>query len=299
MRVLSLFDGIGCAYQALQRAGKLVELYDASEVDERAMFVSNERVPRIAYTTKVEELRVSRGHYDLLIGGGPCQDLSRAFRHSGGGRGLEGKRSGLFWEYLRVLEEAQPTYFVFENVASMTQENKDIISEALGRQPLLFNAALVSAQARKRLFWTNIPQGPLPEHTGVYVKDVLEENTGVVREYDLASSAYKPVQPKKVGPLGIQKVGYFGNGAQGERVYSIEHKSCTLSHAGGGLGGQTGLYKTLSDTARQLTPVECERLMGLPDNYTMLEGLTASMRRRLIGNAFNVDVVAHILRNAR
>ena len=108
---------------------------------------------------------------DLLIGGSPCQDLSIAGKRAG----LAGARSGLFYEYVRILKEVKPKYFVLENVASMPKEAKEIITKELGVEPIMINAALVSAQSRKRLFWTNIPGITQPADKGILLKDILEK----------------------------------------------------------------------------------------------------------------------------
>src|SRR3990167_3913776 len=153
MKILSLFDGISCARVALERAGIEVDTYHASENDPYAIKISQKNFPEIIQMGRVQDVKFIGGagsFCDLLIGGSPCQDLSIAKRNR---KGLSGERSGLFWEYVRVLEEIKPKWFILENVASMPQEAKDTITKALGVEPILFNASLVSAQMRKRLFW--------------------------------------------------------------------------------------------------------------------------------------------------
>ena len=160
MNVLSLFDGISCAYEALNRSQIKINSYYASEIDKHAIIVSRANHPDIIQLGDVQEIKGNMlPKIDLLIGGSPCQDLSIAKKDR---KGLEGNRSGLFWEYVRLLTETKPTYFILENVASMPKKDKDIITEAIGVEPVLFNASLVSAQCRKRLFWTNI-KFELPE----------------------------------------------------------------------------------------------------------------------------------------
>lgn len=381
MKVLSLFDGISCARVALERAGIPVEAYYASEIDKYAIQVSQKNYPDIKHIGSVTRLKLwdgnptaidfyyKEGDVDLLIGGSPCQDLSIAKKDR---KGLDGERSGLFWEYARILKEVKPKYFILENVASMPKEAKDIISEALGVQPIMINAALVSAQNRKRLFWTNIPNVTLPEDRGILLKDILE--TKVDEKYNVKSVDFVAGGIGKKNDLhfigGIRNKDWANDGknysrnfGQGDRVYSTEGKSATLSALGGGRGAKTGLYavnhkeiilgdeplqvlkegrteegkksrkeireKTGKDLTlrsathkayfgregtkanclttglgmeghivedfviRKLTPIECERLQGLPDNYT--EGISNTQRYKCLGNAFNVDVVAHIL----
>ena len=131
MKVLSLFDGISCARVALERAGIPVDAYYASEIDKYAMQISAKNYPDIVQVGSVVNLLspVSNGHkIDLLIGGSPCQDLSIAKKNR---KGLDGERSGLFWEYVRILKEVKPKYFILENVFSMPRESKITISRAL------------------------------------------------------------------------------------------------------------------------------------------------------------------------
>lgn len=319
MKILSLFDGISCARVALERAGIPVEAYYASEIDKYAEQISFKNWPANIPIGDVKKVSFIDGknktQIDLLIGGSPCQDLSIAKKDR---KGLDGERSGLFWEYVRILQEVKPKYFILENVASMPKEAKAIITEALGVEPIMINAALVSAQNRKRLFWTNIPNVTLPEDRGILLKDILEEN--IAGEYDVNACSFRGrylVDGKRKDVYGAKteqrleiggnkantitkvykdsmvRIGQIGKGGQGDRIYSPQGKSVALSALGGGRGAKTGLYQTEEYTVRKLTPVECERLQGLPDNYT--EGVSNSQRYKCLGNAFNVDVVAHIL----
>jgi len=322
MKILSLFDGISCARVALDRAGIEVEAYYASEIEPRPIEMSKRNWPEIIQLGDVRNVKRnmpsapylrdiahSLNDIDLLIGGSPCQDLSRAKTD---GKGLEGERSSLFYEYLRILRETKPKWFILENVASMKQVYKDRISEELGVQPIMIDAALVSAQSRRRLFWTNIPGVTLPEDRGIMLKHILEDG-------ELTEERAKSLKPIRLGVLKNT------NGGQGSRIYSIEGKAVSLpSHPG---GNKTGLYFTdgpflglLDDgrlvvreatkkgyaiaeegdsvdisrgEVRPLTAVECERLQSLPDGYT--DGFPKSHRISAIGNAFNVEVVRHII----
>lgn len=294
MKVLSLFDGISCARVALERAGIPVEAYFSSEIDKYAIQVSHKNYPDIQNLGSVVGLDVLPTEIDLLVGGSPCQDLSIAKR---GRKGLDGERSGLFWEYVRILNEVKPKYFILENVASMPKEAKDLISETLGIQPIMINAALVSAQQRKRLFWTNIPNVTLPEDRGILLKDILIDGIETKEKSLCITATYSRACPRdyfEKSSRQLIKVGEFNKGGQGDRVYSIEGKSVTLSALGGGRGAKTGLYETTQGIYRKLHPIETERLQGLPDNYT--EGISNTQRYKCCGNAFNVDVVAHILK---
>jgi DNA (cytosine-5)-methyltransferase 3A len=174
MRVLSLFDGISCCRVALERAGIEVQTYYASEIDKHAIAISKKNYPDIVQLGSVVGLTPPED-IDLLIGGSPCQDLSIAKKDR---KGLDGERSGLFWEYVRIKDECKPTYFILENVASMPKKDRDIITTTLGVQPVLFNASLVSAQSRKRLFWTNL-KFELPEDRGILLRDILQPDAEV------------------------------------------------------------------------------------------------------------------------
>jgi DNA (cytosine-5)-methyltransferase 3A len=338
MNVLSLFDGISCARVALDRAGIEVNAYMASEIEKNAIKVSEKNYPDIIRVGSVVGLEVE-GQVDLLIGGSPCTDLSIAKKDR---KGLEGDKSCLFWEFVRIKKECNPQWFILENVASMPKADRDIITREMGVEPVMFNASLVSAQCRKRLFWTNIPFD-LPADRGILLKDILQPDGEVDermvvkgKSYTLTASYSKATpSPAQVehniekGQRTMVKVGYVGEGeqygqggqahrvystegktptissgpalikvghvepnVQGNRVYSTEGKATALSAEGGGLAGGTTLVKN-DERIRKLTPIECERLQGLPDNYT--EGVATTHRYRCLGNAFNVDVVAHIL----
>lgn len=316
MKVLSLFDGISCARVALEKAGIPVEKYYASEVDLLAMKISMKNWPDIIQVGDVKKLKANSAHkgffpamdwgylgddIDLLIGGSPCQDLSIATKNR---KGLEGSRSGLFWEYVRVLKQCKPKYFILENVASMPAEAKAVITKALGVEPIMINASLVSAQVRKRLFWTNIPGVVLPEDRGILLKDILEEKVNETYFVDGVALRNRG-EGKRPEYNGLEKanamttvqtdsmvrIGQIGKGMSG-RIYDPKGKSVTLSAGGGGMGAKTGLY-LIEKEIRKLTTVECERLQGLPDRYT--EGVSNTQRYKMLGNAFNADVVAHIL----
>lgn len=295
MKVLSLFDGISCAMMALKRNQIPVEYY-ASEIDKYAIQVSQKNHPEIIHLGSVVGL--ASPEIDLLIGGSPCQDLSIAKKDR---KGLDGERSGLFWEYVRILKKSKPKYFILENVNSMSKESKAKITEIMGVEPIMIDASLVSAQSRKRLFWTNIPVQGLPEDRGILLKDILqdaevnERMTSKEKAFCLDASYFKGSSQKHSIEKKVRtqvKLGYIGNGGsnnqggQAYRVYSPEGKSVTLGSSG------AGLIK-IKEQFRKLTPIECERLQGLPDNYT--EGISNTQRYKCLGNAFNVDVICFIL----
>jgi DNA-cytosine methyltransferase len=303
MNVLSLFDGISCARVALDRAGIPVKSYFAAEIDKHAIKISEKNYPDIIRLGDVRTIESLPEPIDLLIGGSPCQDLSIAKKNR---EGLAGSRSSLFWEYKRILDIVKPKFFILENVASMPLADRDTITQEMKVEPILFNASLVSAQSRKRLFWTNI-RFSLPPDQGILLKNILQPDAEVDesmtvdgKSFCLTASYHKVGEGqkeyehnKKKGQRTMVKIGHISNtDSQSNRVYLPEGKSVTLGALGGGSGAKTGLYQ-INQVIRKLTPIECERLQGLPDNYT--EGIAKTQRYKCLGNAFNVDVIVHIL----
>ncbi|MEE5993708.1 MAG: DNA (cytosine-5-)-methyltransferase [Oscillospiraceae bacterium] len=347
MRVLSLFDGISCGMLALNRAGIPVKEYHAFEIDKYAMEVSKKNFPEIVQHGNVFDgnFKDFQG-YDLLIGGSPCTYWSISKKNREITSDGEGFR--LFMEYVRALNESKCRYFLYENNYSIHRNIKNEISEKLGVQPIMINSALVSAQQRKRCYWTNIPDVIQPEDKGILLNDILENAVGwhdksycMTASYSkavlhnslkrnqrtmVAVPVYGAAQRGRYKENGsteqhieirndgksnclttVQKdslickpvrIGEYGKGGQGQRIYSVHGKSVTLSANGGGQGAKTGLYKIdLPDgdyIIRKLTPIEAERLQTLPDNYTA--GISDTQRYKCIGNAWTVDVIAHIFK---
>lgn len=395
MRVLSLYDGISCGMAALERAGISVERYDAFEIDKYAIKISEKNYPQIVHHGDVFDGDFTKFKgYDLLIGGSPCTYWSIAkTNREVTPDGMGGK---LFMEYVRALRESECRYFLYENNNSIHKDIKAFISAQLGVEPIMINSALVSAQQRKRCYWTNIPNVTQPTDRGILLKDILESGLSwqdksycLTASYDGAvlwntlqrSQRSMIAEPVSVAQRGryiesgkrnvkceggteqhfearkdgksnclttVQKdsmvavpintfnndgekartfmagyykfgkanllrskgfkggttavatpvrLGEYGNGGQGQRIYSVRGKSVSLSANGGGQGAKTGLYKIdLPDgdyIIRKLTPIEAERLQTLPDNYT--EGISNSQRYKCIGNGWTVEVISHIL----
>ncbi len=304
LTVFSAFDGAGIGLLSLKRAGIPVEKYYASEVDKYAIQVAKKNHPEIIHVGDVKQCYARNfPKIDLLIGGSPCQDLSIAKANR---QGLKGARSSLFWHFVRLLRTMKPRYFLLENVASMSKEDKTKITEIMGVEPIFINSALVSAQQRKRLYWTNIPGITQPKDKGFLLKDVLENGiTNNNKSFCIDETYYKGTTfehyiTKKVRqliaePVRLGTLAGVGTG-QANRIYSVQGKSVCLNAGGGGSGAKTGLYKIdLPDgdyTIRKLTPVECERLQTWPDNYT--EGVSNTQRYKIIGNGWTADVIVHI-----
>ena len=396
MNILSLFDGISCCQQALKEL-KIPCIYYASEIDKYCISITQHNFPETIQLGDVKNVGIhslpSGTQVDLLIGGSPCQDLSISKKNR---EGLSGSRSNLFYEYVRILKELKPTYFVLENVASMPKEAKATITEIMGVEAIMINASLVSAQQRKRLFWTNIPNITQPEDQHIYLKHILQPPSEVEDKYIISKQRTSSIKKSGIGKtrdvegkttaitasyyktpndgnyipiacslrgryiengkrkdvLGAKttqrlevggekahtitsvckdslvKLGHIGNSdAQGNRVYSIDGKTPTLSSNGGGLGAKMGLYDTtdsrpeigqanrvyggegktppLQDwspkvndtiTIRRLTPIECERLQSLPDNYTKEPKISDTQRYKALGNSFNCAVIKGIIK---
>ena len=175
INVLSLFDGMSCGQIALNRAGIKYDNYFASEIDKHAIKVTQANYPdtiQLGDVTKVKGAELPK--IDLLIGGSPCQGFSFAGKQLN----FDDPRSKLFFEFVRLLDETKPKYFLLENVV-MKKEYEQIITDHLGVEPILINSALVSAQNRKRLYWTNIPGVTIPKDKGILLKDIVHENERV------------------------------------------------------------------------------------------------------------------------
>lgn len=268
MNVLSLFDGISGAYLACQRAGLKVDEYYASEIDKHAIAISRYNHDDIIHLGNVVDFIYWQiPKIDLFIGGSPCQSFSRCGNH----KCFNDDRGTLFYAYLSILRLYKPKYFLFENV-TMNKEARAFITEKLGVKPIKINSKLVSGQLRSRLYWTNIPNVTQPEDKHILLSNVIE--SGYVdrdKSYCIDASYQK----------GGNKKSYFKRGV---RQIVFEDESM-------------GDY-------RHLTPLECERLQTLPDDYTKygkynltVKNVSNFQRYRAIGNGFTIDVIAHILKH--
>ena len=283
MKVLSLFDGISCGQVALERAGIKVDTYYASEIDKYAIQVTQKNYPntiQLGDVTKIDGKKF-RG-IDLLIGGSPCQGFSFAGKQLN----FVDPRSRLFFEFVRILEEAKPKYFLLENV-KMKKEHQDVISRYLGVEPIEINSALVSAQNRKRLYWTNMPGIGIPEDKGVLLRDVIESGT-VDRDKSLC------ITHRYAGYAGSQSYlrrRYFGK-SMGQAVFENCTPELQREH------WQKDNRKEWENIGkiRSLTVKECELLQTLPVGYVG-DTLTEANAKSAIGNGWTVDVIAHIFKN--
>lgn len=258
MNVLSLFDGMSCGRIALDRIGVKVNKYYASEIDKYAIKVSKANWDDIIQLGDVNGIKQwyedNQPSIDLMLMGSPCQGFSNASKDK---LNFEHPQSKLFFVAVEIMKLVKPKYFLLENV-NMKKEWQDIISDYMGVKPTKINSALLSAQSRSRLYWTNIPFNQNIEDKNIVLKDILDEENIFTETYSnylnstwgdkkktdmvkstedkkshcLTASMYKgqiPTWIKK--PL---RVGTIKQGSQGDRIYSVEAKGITLSAQSGG-----------------------------------------------------------------
>ena len=291
INVLSLFDGMSCGQIALDKLGIKVGNYFASEIDKYAMQVTQNNYPNTKQIGSVVDVKAEDlPKIDLLYGGSPCQNLSQAvinnIKHN---KGLQGEKSSLFYEFLRVLTETKPKYFLLENVGGMSNENRDLISNAMGVDAVMRDSNLFSAQDRKRYYWTNIPFDVSIEDKGIVLKDIVQDSDDVedIFWYD-KEFIYNGDDAKVQATLQLNGHDIL------KRVNNLNNKSATLTCSRGG-HLQKKVYQ--DGKCRKLTPLEYERLQNVPDNYT--EGVSNSQRYNMLGNGWTVDVIAHIFKNIK
>jgi site-specific DNA-cytosine methylase len=285
MRVLSLFDGCGMCYQALKDSEIEVSNYYASEIDKFAIKVALKNHPDIVQIGDITSLSdkklASLGDIDLICAGFPCTSLSIAARQKESG--LEKGQSTLFYEALRILNTVKPKYFLIENVASMKHSDRDKITEALGVEPIMINSALLTAQSRKRYYWTNIPNVSQPEDKGILLKDVLESGFTDRHKSLCVTATYARACPNDYF-LHSNRQMIFTQKPINFTGFELSCKS-----------PEKYIAENLKPIMRRLSIVECERLQGLPEGYT--EGVSETQRYKMIGNGFSVAVISHVLKN--
>lgn len=313
MNVLSLFDGISCGRVALERAGMPITNYYASEIDKYAMFVSNKNYKEIEQIGDINNFKngLWPSKVDLIIGGSPCQGFSFAGKQLA----FDDPRSRLFFKFVEIIQYYKPKYFLLENVR-MKKEYQDVISKYLEVEPICINSSLVSAQNRVRYYWTNIPNVTQPEDRKISLCDILEyPGTGWIKnqgEYHtrneksmcLDANYFKGVDNhgqrtmikcgsmigRKINPLTGKRDDYNKELTIVQRIELREDdKTGTLTTV------QKDNLIVSNSEYRKLTPVECERLQTLPDNYT--SGISNTQRYKALGNGWTVDVLAHIFKN--
>ena len=298
MRVLSLFDGICCGHLALERAGIKIDSYDAYEIEKNAIKATEINFSDVVHHGDVtkEDFTKYQGKVDLLIGRSPCQ----GFSSSGKQLNFNDPRSKLFFEYVRAIKECQPKYFLLENVV-MKKEWQDIISSYLRVEPIEINSSLVSAQNRRRLYWTNIPNVTLPEDKNITLEDVLE---------DIEFPNPTAIRGRRLNKATIVGRRLDKNGHRKDTDKTIPITQCLEVRA---TNTDKSNCLTTVDKDNVLTPLpigrhpdafknnlpfryyttkEMCRLQTVPDDF--LNMIPDSAARKALGNGWTVDVIAHI-----
>ncbi|AYA77349.1 hypothetical protein DOE78_18900 [Bacillus sp. Y1] len=299
INVLSLFDGMSCGRLALERAGIKVNKYFSSEIDKHAIRVATENYPENILLGDVRHWRDwNLPKIDLIIGGSPCQ----GFSFSGKQLNFSDPRSKLFFEFVDILNYYTPKYFLLENV-KMKKEYQDVISEKLGVEPIEINSALVSAQNRVRLYWTNIPNVKQPEDHGINLADILESdfeiNPGAIRGRKLnkatilgrrLNSEGKREDYNKEIPI-TQCLEVRATNTNKSNCLTTVEKDNVLTPMP--VGRHPDAFKNKLPF-RYYTATEYERLQTVPEGYTA--SVSDSQRKKMLGNGWTVDVIVHILK---
>lgn len=288
MVVLSLFDGISCLKVAADKNNMKIKNYYASEIEKNPIKVSQDNhknliqigdVCKVSYKDGIlytEKGKFEIGKVDLLAGGSPCQDFSIAKVN---GLGLEGDKSKLFYEYLRIMKEVNPKYFLLENV-EMKKEYEEKLNDYLGVEGLHIDSKLVSFQNRKRIYWTNIPGVTIPEDKNIDFQKYKE--LGDLKEYKLNPT------PSRIR-MWSNGNGKGGNGScknitNSNKINCVTRKQDRCPNSG---------LIEYEDFCRYLTRSELEQSQNLPIGYT--KSVSYGIAQSVLGNCWTVDVIAHIL----
>lgn len=264
MNVLSLFDGMSCGQIALNNLGIKVDNYFASEIKKHAIQCTLDNFPNTIQLGDVTKINVNDlPKIDLLIGGSPCQDFSRA---NSTRDGLEGNKSKLFFEYVRILNEIRiknpNVKFLLENVV-MSNYNYFFIFNVLNCEPVRLCGSLKSAALRDRLYWTNI--GPHSfDLTGRFISQIPQPKDKNIVLQDILTSG--KVNKRKHSCLNTS------SGRGGTQIY-LKHRNETT-------GMITLIYED-NDLVRTVNQTELERLHNIPEGYT--KNLNQSKAGDLIG----------------
>ena len=299
--VLSLFDGMSCGQIALNKLGIQYENFYASEIDKHAIKVTQHNFPntiQIGDVTKIKGEDLPK--IDLLIGGSPCQ----GFSFSGKGLNFEDPRSKLFFEFVRLIKETKPRYFLLENV-KMKKEYEQVITDYLGVEPIEINSSLVSAQNRVRLYWTNIPNVQQPEDRGIGLTDILEDNEqinpGAIRGRQLNKGTILGRRLNSEGKREDYNMSIPITQCLEVRATNTNKSNCLTTVAKDNvlttmpIGRHPDAFNQKLPF-RYYTPKEYCRLQTVPDDY--FDGVASENQiRKMIGNGWTVDVIAHIFKN--
>lgn len=297
MNVLSLFDGISCGQIAFERAGIKVDNYFASEIKQHAIKVTMKHFPNTIQLGDVTKIHYSNGvlhtqngdfnvgNIDVLIGGSPCQDFSTANTYKADKEntyGLNGSKSKLFYEYLRLKEEVKPRFFLLENV-KMKKESENQLNEYMGVTGIHIDSKLVSYQTRMRIYWTNIPNVQLPKDKNVNFQDFIDKDQ---ERLDEAKMNRTPSRERMWNNGEGGSLKHCKNVTHSKKVGCITRKQDRCPNSG---------LIEYNDFARFLTRREIELAQTLPAGYT--DSLTYNQMQDVCGDGWTVDVIAHILKN--
>ena len=320
MKVLSLFDGIGCCRIALEREGVIVDKYYASEIEKNAIKIATTNYPDIIELGDIRELSTNGlDDIDLVTFGSPCTNFSSSGKRNGmttktnvvldsldtyldcksKGYAFEGQ-SYLFWEAIRILRDIKPKYFLMENV-KMADKWLTIVTNALGIEPIEINSSLVSAQNRTRLYWTNINFDLNIEDRGILLKDILEDTSylspAAIRGRQLNKAA---IVGRRINAEGHRedynkKVPYVQ--CLEVRNTNRDKSNCLTTVAKDNVLTPLGIGRHIDVYGKKLpyryyTRLEYERLQTLPEGYTNC--VSESAAKKAIGNGWTVDIIAHI-----
>ena len=295
INVLSLFDGISCGQVALERANIKINKYFASEIDKHAIKVTQYHFPKTIQLGDITKIKgTDLPKIDLLIGGSPCQ----GFSYSGKQLNFNDPRSKLFFEFVRILNETKPKYFLFENV-NMKQEYQDVISEHLNIKPKILNSTLTSAQNRLRLYWCNFNIDE-PTNKNIYLKDILEES-------DMSSPS--SIRGRKLNKASILGRRLNNRGKREDYNKNIPYTQClevrsnndksncltTVSKDTVLTSMSIGRYPDVYNNKipfRYYTKTERCRLMNLPDDYCDI--ISYSQTVKATGNGWEIEMITHI-----
>ena len=297
MNVLSLFDGMSCGRIALEKANIKTENYFSSEIKDYAINIANKNYPqdesnRLGDITKIKGDDLPK--IDLLIGGSPCQDFSGANKER---LGVEGIKSGLFFEYVRLLKETKPKYFLLENVR-MKKEHQNFISEILGCEPIVINSELIAPHLRHRLYWTNIPNIEQPNNLKLELNDYLVDGySDRLKARTLLESDSRPLAT----PIKMCHR-YFNTGFTTLIFKSKEHFDKLKEHFDNNFKGKSakeidslivGMDLSIYDGVRYMNNRERESCQTIPRGYT--DGLTQNEAACILGDGWTADVIACLL----
>lgn len=313
MDVISLFDGMSCGQIALERAGLKVNNYYASEIDKHGIKITLKNYPNTRQMGDVSKwVDDDLPWADLLIGGSPCQGFSKA----GKGLNFDDPRSKLFFEFVRILKalkaKNKKLKFLLENV-NMKKEYQEIITEILGVGPIRINSDLVSAQRRDRLYWTNIEGVTIPENKNILLEQIIDSGEvdkdkaycldanyfkgAAVRQYFCSSRrqiVWVIPEATKKGSIEVTE----GQFVDVTFIKSKTRRGRLMLEKSNCLTASTYNYcKVTKDWFRMLTPIECERLQTVPENYT--DGVSNTQRYKMLGNGWTIDVISHIFKNLK